>query len=113
MPRSSEICSRTSLLGNRGVMLSSSGVRAETDTPAPTNGMISWSGVPGKSFFAMSGYRICLPVQVSNTRYSISPAEPSGRPHCFRSEEHTSELQSLRHLVCRLLLEKKKNTYQT
>src|SRR5471030_492951 len=27
-----------------------------------------------------------------------------------RSEEHTSELQSLRHLVCRLLLEKKKET---
>src|SRR5262245_65093854 len=26
-----------------------------------------------------------------------------------RSEEHTSELQSLRHLVCRLLLEKKQN----
>src|ERR1035438_10572829 len=26
-----------------------------------------------------------------------------------RSEEHTSELQSLRHLVCRLLLEKNKN----
>src|SRR5437899_4316988 len=31
----------------------------------------------------------------------------SGRP---RSEEHTSELQSLRHLVCRLLLEKKNQT---
>src|ERR1035438_10702390 len=29
-----------------------------------------------------------------------------------RSEEHTSELQSLRHLVCRLLLEKKKHYYQ-
>src|SRR5205814_5157643 len=28
--------------------------------------------------------------------------------HAARSEEHTSELQSLRHLVCRLLLEKKK-----
>src|SRR5437899_8805041 len=27
----------------------------------------------------------------------------------LRSEEHTSELQSLRHLVCRLLLEKKKH----
>src|SRR5258705_6049195 len=27
-----------------------------------------------------------------------------------RSEEHTSELQSLRHLVCRLLLEKKNDT---
>src|SRR5262245_63226457 len=29
-----------------------------------------------------------------------------------RSEEHTSELQSLRHLVCRLLLEKKKKKEQ-
>src|ERR1035438_10584298 len=29
--------------------------------------------------------------------------------HAPRSEEHTSELQSLRHLVWRLLLEKKKN----
>src|SRR5437899_1646906 len=29
-----------------------------------------------------------------------------------RSEEHTSELQSLRHLVCRLLLEKKKKQEQ-
>src|SRR5258708_13924570 len=32
-------------------------------------------------------------------------------PH--RSEEHTSELQSPDHLVCRLLLEKKKNNYHT
>src|SRR5262245_64249768 len=30
-----------------------------------------------------------------------------------RSEEHTSELQSLRHLVCRLLLEKKKHNKET
>src|SRR5258705_9304489 len=30
-----------------------------------------------------------------------------------RSEEHTSELQSLRHLVCRLLLEKKKKKSMT
>src|SRR5437899_12465060 len=33
---------------------------------------------------------------------------PRHRPRPDRSEEHTSELQSLRHLVCRLLLEKKK-----
>src|SRR5687768_18099819 len=33
----------------------------------------------------------------------------TGRP-LARSEEHTSELQSRLHLVCRLLLEKKKNT---
>src|SRR5438874_10057432 len=31
----------------------------------------------------------------------------------FRSEEHTSELQSRRDLVCRLLLEKKKNQTNT
>src|SRR5205814_7250439 len=34
------------------------------------------------------------------------PGKASARTD--RSEEHTSELQSLRHLVCRLLLEKKK-----
>src|SRR5437016_9119199 len=33
---------------------------------------------------------------------------PSGVPQTSRSEEHTSELQSLTNLVCRLLLEKKK-----
>src|SRR5258705_38022 len=33
---------------------------------------------------------------------------PGSLPPRLRSEEHTSELQSLRHLVCRLLLAKKK-----
>src|SRR2546429_1285581 len=36
-------------------------------------------------------------------------AEPAGGAGPVRSEEHTSELQSRLHLVCRLLLEKKKN----
>src|SRR5690349_23364245 len=35
-------------------------------------------------------------------------ARPLRRPRSARSEEHTSELQSRRDLVCRLLLEKKK-----
>src|SRR5690554_7662713 len=35
---------------------------------------------------------------------------PLARPAPLRSEEHTSELQSRPHLVCRLLLEKKKQT---
>src|SRR2546422_8062482 len=34
------------------------------------------------------------------------------RARCGRSEEHTSELQSRLHLVCRLLLEKKKKEMQ-
>src|SRR2546430_12529183 len=36
--------------------------------------------------------------------------QAAGRPLEFRSEEHTSELQSQSNLVCRLLLEKKKKT---
>src|SRR5438045_5424301 len=39
---------------------------------------------------------------------SIPGADVEHRLVRHRSEEHTSELQSLRHLVCRLLLEKKK-----
>src|SRR5215208_3758444 len=40
---------------------------------------------------------------------SYSPSHPA-RARPDRSEEHTSELQSRGHLVCRLLLEKKKKT---
>src|SRR2546425_8709345 len=36
------------------------------------------------------------------------PTTPLNERYTFRSEEHTSELQSLAYLVCRLLLEKKK-----
>src|SRR5258708_11316659 len=39
--------------------------------------------------------------------------EPTGLDHRLRSEEHTSELQSPDHLVCRLLLEKKKTDSTT
>src|SRR5690625_5838677 len=41
----------------------------------------------------------------------ISTVSPSPAPSP-RSEEHTSELQSRGHLVCRLLLEKKNNNKQ-
>src|SRR5205809_4715144 len=41
---------------------------------------------------------------------SLSIAEPADSRREPRSEEHTSELQSRLHLVCRLLLEKKKKT---
>src|SRR3712207_7166233 len=39
--------------------------------------------------------------------------QPRARRDQRRSEEHTSELQSRQYLVCRLLLEKKKNQYNT
>src|SRR5947199_9470688 len=44
------------------------------------------------------------PRWVNHLECSAAP-QPTSR--ALRSEEHTSELQSLRHLVCRLLLEKK------
>src|ERR1035438_4733996 len=56
----------------------------------------------------------------SRHAFSIAAFVPSFQFHHFsssgscldsRSEEHTSELQSLRHLVCRLLLEKKKTQH--
>src|SRR5947199_5044410 len=66
-----------------------------------------------------------LPISYSSafarTRSSASSTgskTAAGRPRFVtmyaapRSEEHTSELQSLRHLVCRLLLEKKKKKKQ-
>src|SRR5258705_8542519 len=47
---------------------------------------------------------LCLAIHLMDIRL----AALRNRWREFRSEEHTSELQSLRHLVCRLLLEKKK-----
>src|SRR2546430_5187483 len=53
----------------------------------------------------------------ARTLAQLVPVEPATRPSIRilvaddeRSEEHTSELQSQSNLVCRLLLEKKKNT---
>src|SRR5437899_4019080 len=52
---------------------------------------------------------------MGNAHFLPAPAAKWALPieDTTRSEEHTSELQSLRHLVCRLLLEKKKKTHQT
>src|SRR5690606_41942431 len=46
----------------------------------------------------------------SHRRAPVRGRSPTPRSSCPRSEEHTSELQSRENLVCRLLLEKKKQT---
>src|SRR2546425_4656438 len=52
----------------------------------------------------------CVNAFFSNGQYTWMPAWlPELYPTRMRSEEHTSELQSLAYLVCRLLLEKKNN----
>src|SRR3989449_3246211 len=79
---------------------------------------------------AVTGVQTCaLPICFLFRRCAfppkIAPWDPAARVHALpvldrqreevlRSEEHTSELQSRLHLVCRLLLEKKKkNKIQT
>src|SRR2546425_3283034 len=49
-----------------------------------------------------------LTVQPPDRRTEFGEAQVPNEPPATRSEEHTSELQSLAYLVCRLLLEKKK-----
>src|SRR6266481_7078772 len=53
-----------------------------------------------------SGLQPFEPIARSNVYFIVSPT--ASGPLMARSEEHTSELQSQFHLVCRLLLEKKK-----
>src|SRR5262245_64654321 len=60
---------------------------------------------PRPAAFAGASRGICR----TPTCFSLGPARSSISSPA-RSEEHTSELQSLRHLVCRLLLGKKNTT---
>src|SRR5205814_8533657 len=61
---------------------------------------------PGPRAAACSSGRPALVERPPETARRIAPA-----PRAPRSEEHTAELQSLRQLVCRLLLEKKKRLH--
>src|SRR2546425_3136849 len=53
--------------------------------------------------------RVARPRGPPGPRSPSRPRSAASRGGPGRSEEHTSELQSLAYLVCRLLLEKKKN----
>src|SRR2546429_5105638 len=55
--------------------------------------------------------RTAISPRAAPSAWHVPPRFCSGRSE-LRSEEHTSELQSRLHLVCRLLLEKKKNNTQ-
>src|SRR5687767_15727890 len=58
-----------------------------------------------------STFTLSLPL-TANRAQQTGEFEQAELPHkLLRSEEHTSELQSLAYLVCRLLLEKKNKTY--
>src|SRR5947199_5734475 len=63
-----------------------------------------------------SVYTSSAPTSMRHRMTALRADKPAEKPKfhwddpLLRSEEHTSELQSLRHLVCRLLLEKKKGS---
>src|SRR2546425_2176559 len=56
------------------------------------------------------GRRRCAPSGRARQDRRAPGLAATAADRCRRSEEHTSELQSLAYLVCRLLLEKKKKT---
>src|SRR2546429_6160673 len=65
---------------------------------------------PYTTLFRSSSWQVILCPWSLVSRLLAALAGPLFRRKTHRSEEHTSELQSRLHLVCRLLLEKKKKT---
>src|SRR5258708_21517499 len=59
--------------------------------------------------YALTG-RLLPALLAAPSALVVTVSAVAARSKSIRSEEHTSELQSPDHLVCRLLLEKKKNT---
>src|SRR5690554_7669703 len=83
-------------------------------SPSPNMQSISITGLtPGETYYLMvDGFAgdVCDYTFIANSGVSVPVSiDPDETTLCLgRSEEHTSELQSRPHLVCRLLLEKKK-----
>src|SRR5262245_64688462 len=73
------------------------------------------AGRPGLRLYGLRDRPVCR--RAGHERQSHARSETRWLSErataAHRSEEHTSELQSLRHLVCRLLLEKKKKDKNT
>src|SRR5262245_65364802 len=73
-------------------------------------GIMKKSALRAAAFAAtcLSFWLLMFNEAVAQYQTSTSATAATITENPVRSEEHTSELQSLRHLVCRLLLEKKK-----
>src|SRR5262245_63059578 len=99
--------------------------RSTESAPLPLHDALPISLLPGVEWSVFGQHVLALgeEVPIDRDRYNASTRGMLGVfadlhrhravaiasiPEYWRSEEHTSELQSLRHLVCRLLLEKKK-----
>src|SRR5436853_6246898 len=79
---------------------------ADTEfSPSPPSFSLIIRRPPRSTLFPYTRSSDLVPLGVAGTQEGTGAARGGVRDS--RSEEHTSELQSLRHLVCRLLLEKK------
>src|SRR5690348_18059985 len=76
------------------------------------DGAVAHQVAVGEEVGAEGAADVALPV-VDDATLHVHQVGVGGVGGGDRSEEHTSELQSPVHLVCRLLLEKKKKTYTT
>src|SRR2546425_5051588 len=79
-----------------------------TATARPATVVTSASATPGATAAMFPEPLTAMPMNASITPSTVPNSPSSGLTEPKRSEEHTSELQSLAYLVCRLLLEKKK-----
>src|SRR5437899_8660175 len=99
LPQRSTLFPYTTLFRSLHVFLPVAGGKTATQQESPAGSKPTEKPLPAAGHRAREG--------------SARSREPARYHHrnslrILRSEEHTSELQSLRHLVCRLLLEKKK-----
>src|ERR1035438_5739695 len=81
------------------------GVDGMRYTPSTDTAVLSM-GSCTYTFSGSSGLSSNCAISAGKRANPIAFADMTNAVYTARSEEHTSELQSLRHLVCRLLLEK-------
>src|SRR5262245_65193427 len=90
---------------------SKQGRLTQTLTPYKLADMLAWTGVRHQVVVISACYSGVFIPRLANPNMLVITAADGNhqsfgcRDKAKRSEEHTSELQSLRHLVCRLLLE--------
>src|SRR5437870_3324470 len=103
--RCSKVSSSASVPKSRAWLLASD----TQSTPSRSSASVATGGARKKKGFFGSGQGVPR-VEMQHSRFTmVRSASLQAATTSSRSEEHTSELQSRGHLVCRLLLEKKKN----
>src|SRR3712207_7048525 len=89
--------------------------KAPCSPSVPGRSGVYVSSIVGRPTNSANSYVLCVPKTRSMPNWRRRSEDSSEAPMqpvraTFRSEEHTSELQSRQYLVCRLLLEKKKKS---